>query len=508
MLLSRLNKKEFFFIFLVILLCVPTILPLLRGGFFESDDGEWMVIRFSAFYQAFVDGQFPVRFLGRLNHDYGYPVANFLYPGFMYMGVPIKVLGFGFVDTIKIILGVSIVTSGIFTYLWLNRLFSKVSSLFGSLLYVYAPYHLYDIYQRGSVGEVLALAVVPFVLWQIERKSVLFLSLGIAMIILSHNTLALLFLPVIFLYAFIRKTMSVSYLSLSVFTGVLLSTFFWLPAVHDLQYTKFFQTKISDWSVYFVGYELIGLVTIVIVVLSTIILANEKKHQMNLPIFFFVLAIFSIFFSISVSKVIWEVLPVSFIQFPFRFLSITILSASFLGAYLLSKQAKRTLHIAAGALLLLTFYSSVHFIKPKVFFDKGEGFYATNMDTTTVKNEYMPRWVKAAPVQRFDEPVEIRGSGRIENMLINANSIEFQVVMETDGIVRINEIYFPGRIILVNGQETAPSYANEEGLMDMHVGKGTYSIKSLLRETPVRLFSDGLSILGVGVFAFLARKKI
>src|SRR2546421_9202065 len=34
-------------------------------------------------------GQFPVRFLPRLNHGYGYPVADFLYPLFMYIGVPL-----------------------------------------------------------------------------------------------------------------------------------------------------------------------------------------------------------------------------------------------------------------------------------------------------------------------------------------------------------------------------------------------------------------------------------
>ncbi|MBI5019227.1 hypothetical protein HZB58_03065 [Candidatus Gottesmanbacteria bacterium] len=54
--------------------------PLMRPGFFVSDDGEWMIIRLSAFYQSLADGQFPVRYLGRLNNSYGYPVANFLYP--------------------------------------------------------------------------------------------------------------------------------------------------------------------------------------------------------------------------------------------------------------------------------------------------------------------------------------------------------------------------------------------------------------------------------------------
>mgnify|MGYP001558299250 FL=1 len=77
------HKETILILFLLLILTIPVILPLLHGGFFQSDDGEWMVIRFSAFHQALRDGQFPVRWLGRLNQEYGYPVANFLYPGFM-----------------------------------------------------------------------------------------------------------------------------------------------------------------------------------------------------------------------------------------------------------------------------------------------------------------------------------------------------------------------------------------------------------------------------------------
>src|SRR3989344_3219366 len=79
--------KKYLPIVILLLLMIPSIWFLLLPGFFESDDGEWMIIRFSAFYQALADGQFPVRFLGRLNNGYGYPVADFLYPGFMYLGI-------------------------------------------------------------------------------------------------------------------------------------------------------------------------------------------------------------------------------------------------------------------------------------------------------------------------------------------------------------------------------------------------------------------------------------
>src|SRR5258706_11747847 len=108
------NKILLFFIILVTLISLPSVVSLFHTGFFVTDDGNWMVIRLSAFFEALRHGQFPVRFLPRLNFGYGYPVADFLYPLFMYLGVPIHLLGFGFVATIKIILGVSLISSGIF----------------------------------------------------------------------------------------------------------------------------------------------------------------------------------------------------------------------------------------------------------------------------------------------------------------------------------------------------------------------------------------------------------
>src|SRR5689334_19214197 len=88
----------------LLLVSLFVLWPLLKPGFFKTDDGNWMIIRLSAFFQTWREGQFPVRFLGRLNHSYGYPVSNFLYPGFLYIGSLIHALGLSFVTTVKVIL--------------------------------------------------------------------------------------------------------------------------------------------------------------------------------------------------------------------------------------------------------------------------------------------------------------------------------------------------------------------------------------------------------------------
>lgn len=474
--------------------------PLFHSGFFQSDDGEWMIIRFSAFHQALRDGQFPIRFLGRLNYGYGYPVANFLYPGFMYLAEPIHLLGFGFVDTIKIILGASMIGSAIFTYFWLAKVFKRWEAVVGSLFYLLMPYHLYDLYRRGSVGEILALAVVPFIFWQVERKSLFWMTIGIAFLILSHNTLALLFLPIILIYAFFRKILNTYHLILATILGLGLSAFFWIPAIFDLQYTRFSQTQVSNWQDYFVDFNLIGWGTLAVFPLVTFIIFLKRRKIISYWLFllFLVVGIGSIFLSLSQSRFLWQILPVSFVQFPFRFLSITTLSGAYLAAYLLDgvNGQKRWLMAAIVAVMLL--FSAIPYTRLSEFFDKGEGFYSTNEGTTTVQDEYMPKWVKIKPTQRFKEKVEIvSGNAMISNLVYNSKKIEFNIDSVSDSRIRINTVYFPGWKVFIDGKESAIDYNNDFGVMDLQISKGEYRVKSIFTETSLRLLADTISIISV-----------
>lgn len=497
-------KKKLIILLLLIALTLPSIYFLFHPGFVKSDDGEWMIIRFSAFYEALRDGQFPVRFLGRLNHGYGYPISQFLYPGFMYVGVPIHVLGFGFIETIKIILGAAIIFSGIFAYLWLSILFGKFASFMGALVYVYAPYHLYDLYERGSVGELLAFAIVPFILWQIERKSIVWESIGIGALILSHNTLALLFLPILFVYGIIRSKKTIYYQLLTILFGLGLSAFFWIPAIFELSYTQFSKTQVSKFENYFTEPILIGYFSFVILGISLLILAQKLRKKEKLEhefTFFFLISLASIFFSLSLSKPLWNIFPVSFIQFPFRALSYLILGISFLTAFVVAR-ARREIKIVIVGLFFLFNVSYLILVDPD-FNYYPESFYSTNEGTTTVQDEYMPFWVKQKPVEHFKEKVEILdGSGEfIKSPFYSSKKIEF---FPPDRIrkVRVNTIYYPGWKAYVNGKEVTIDYKNEKGVMDIEVPSGSHKVELLFTETPLRLFADAISVFSLLVLLF------
>lgn len=512
------NKKNLLIILLLFLFSLPALFSLFHSGFFQSDDGEWMIIRFSAFHQALRDGQFPVRFLTRLNYGYGYPVSNFLYPGFMYLSEPIKFLGFSFVDTVKIILGLSIFGSGIFTYLWLLKFFNKTSSFIGALFFIYTPYHLFDLYKRGSAGEILALAIIPFILLQLERKSIFWSSLGLAFLIISHNTLALLFIPIIILYGLLdvmiakeRKVFIYRYASM-LLCGLGISAFFWIPAFFEIKYTNFSNISVSNFSEYFANVNLIGLSTIFVFILVSVsfLLKKAKLSKHRLTLLLFIIGILSIFFSTSISFSLWKILPVSFIQFPFRILSSLVLSVAFLSAFIISNFKNRKKYLVSCLFVVLLFLSACSYLFPNEFFNKGDNFYSTNEGTTTVKDEYLPKWVKNKPNSHFKEKVEIvQGKAELSNLVFNSNKTIFNIFSDTNSKVKINTIYYPGWEAFIDGKESNIEYNNDHGLIELTVPKGSHLIKVSFSETPFRLFADVMTIFSLlGLIVFIRRLRI
>lgn len=503
------SRSRVLFLIILVIASVPVIFPLFNHGFFISDDGEWMIIRFSAFHQALSDGQFPVRFLGRLNYGYGYPVANFLYPGYLYLTEPIHLLGFGFVDSIKIFVGFVMVGSAVFTFLWLRKFFSSLLSLVGSLVYLYMPYHLYDLFKRGSVGELLALSIAPFILWQIGRKSYFFTTIGIALLILSHNTLALLFLPTILFYMLINirfnkdfRPLIYRYISV-LFIAFGLTSFFWIPAILELPHTKFSETTVSEWRIYFANPHLLifgSLIVIVSIFFALFRYRKWKETELNNYAFLFMgTGLLSIFMSHSLSTFLWNVLPVSFVQFPYRFISLLIPSSAFLSAYLVSEFKLKKSILFSLILLVVLCINAYPYLKVSGFLPQAEGLYATNENSTTVKNEYMPVWVLEDPNSHPESKIE---GISYDNLNYNNSSISFNAL--SNGKVIINTIYYPGWKAFINDEEVPINYVENNGLLGINIKENPAKVTFLFTETRLRLFSNIISAISIIVLFILS----
>ena len=491
------NKTHLWPFLLLFVLTVPLLLPLFRPGMFVSDDGGWMIVRLSDFHRSLRDGQFPVRWAGRLNFGYGYPVFNFLYPGALYLGEMIHLLGFNFILSIKILFGLSLIFSCIFCYAWLKKLFPSWPALVGSFVYLYAPYHLFDIYTRGSLGEAVALAILPLIFWLMEKKNIFLTALFTAILITSHNTLALIFLPVIFLYGFLGKMFKTSHLILTLLLSFLLSAFFWVPALWDQQDTIFSQVTVSQWQNFFLSrknFSLLGWESLLLGLGSLLIVLNKRDKK---ALLFLIIFLFSIFLAMPLSSVVWQVIPLpKLVQFPWRFLSLAIICLSFLTAFSLGTLSLKT-KLNVGILIFVLFFLSswprLNQIKYEL---RNEEFYTTNEDTTTVKREYTPRWVKNFPANHPGKKVElVSGQGQINLISQNSRRIIFTTENQTETTIKVNLVYFPGWLAKIDEVKTPIFFENEGGLIFLSVPQGKHKIEVLWEETTLRKLSDILSFV-------------
>jgi hypothetical protein len=489
---------NFFWIFAVFFAAIVVIIPIFYSGFITTDDGNWMIIRLSAFYQSLREGQFPVRFLGRLNNSYGYPVSNFLYPGYLYIGSLLHGIGFSFVDAVKIILGGSVIIGGVFIYLWLKTFTSGVSAFIGTLSYLFAPYLLFDIYKRGSVGEVLAMTCAAASLYALERKKHALLTPAIFLLILSHNSLALLFALYVLSILIIRKNI---YGLVSFAIGVGMATFFWFPALYEKMYVRFDSITISNPYEYFVQGKLSYLFSISAVFALCWFIAKRPKNISNIYMAGY---IGSTLLATSLSRFLWGIEGFSrLFQFPFRMLSLSTVLGAYLVAIMVEKNSKKLRLFIMVAIVLISFWQIRNAHNNIARTNYPEGYYATNEATTTIRNEYMPKWAREIPQERpAARMVFEKGRGTIQFFTATTQRIEAKVFAEEDSILQINSIYYPGWGVLVNNIPTNISYDNPHGLIQFSLTSGSHTVLAEFRETIPRFIANCFSIFSFGLYIF------
>src|SRR3989344_5401297 len=260
--------KKYLFLLGITLISFFAILDLFKQGLPLTHDGQDHVARIANFYQNLIEGNIVPRWAGNLNWGYGHPILEFLYPLPSYIASFFHFLGFGLVNSVKIVFGLGMILSGLFMYSWLSQFLRKSAAFVGAILYVYAPYRFVDLYVRGAIGEHMAFVFLPLVLFFLykisKRLSAVYIvggSFSLAGLVLSHNAISLMFLPIVFLYALFmvffskrRVTLTFHYLA-TLILGFGLSSFFWIPAFIEGKYTLRDIVTDSDYSTRFVAFK-------------------------------------------------------------------------------------------------------------------------------------------------------------------------------------------------------------------------------------------------------------
>ncbi|MBI2596844.1 hypothetical protein HYW41_01695 [Candidatus Daviesbacteria bacterium] len=546
---------------ILVLLVLPTLLPFFNPKFFYTQD-HIFIARLNQISTALSDGHFPVRWVPDLR--YGEPLFNYYAPLPYYIGALIHLIGFNFIWVSKILFILSTTLSALTMYILAKELFGKKGGYLAAILYTYAPYRAVDTYVRGALSETWAFVFIPLIFYfslllakrgvsfLTIRKSLInisFLTLSLAGLFLTHNVTTLMFLPFLVLWwiyllifetsgFFKRKALVFLSLCIATILAFGLSAFFLLPANFERNFiqTKYLTVGYFNFRAHFVAFRQffslfwgygsslwgpvdglsfqVGLVNWIVILLSAISGFTFRRNKKMLTFFVFLILNFflSLFLQHNKSAFIWEAIPLmAFIQFPWRFLTISIFIVSLIGGAITSKLNGK-LSLIYFILIIASLFFSLMYFKPKeyaddAFFDKFLNKEKMHQGIDLTK-DYLPIWVKSVDKPLLNYPEADEGIIQVENFNKKAARANSIITVYKDSIIDVPITYFPGWTITANNKNISLEKPDQRGLIKFKLPKGDYSVGFEFRDTPVRILGNTISLFSLLIlFLLIVFKK-
>lgn len=554
--MKLLKGKWWVFLVLAVLFSIPAFFKIVRPGFFPIQD-NMQVFRLFELNKCVSDFQLPCRWIPDGGYGYGYPQFNFYAPLVYYIGEIFYLGGFQFIDSIKILFGLGFILSAVTMFILAREFFGGFPAFVASLLYIYVPYRAQQVYVRGALSEFWASVFFPLILWAVyklikkgNKKYVIWTSLSIAGLFLTHNILSYLFIPVIIFWilfwSFREKSLNLKKLFLSLALGIALSAFFVLPMLFERGYVHV-ETMLGgyfDYRQHFVnlkqlflsnhwGYGSsmlgpvddlalsVGIVHWIIGVASLILALVTFKKNKRLSFLVFGLGIIEVvilFLMHERSSFIWSTItPLSWLQFPWRFLSLSSFILSFLSGFTFMYLGK--IKYALGILTIVAvFVLHLNFFSPKAWLDikdsdelSGERW--TKQLTASIF-DYLPIYAKLPPdVKASEVPEILKGDATFENYTKKSNFQTGNLIVKKEARIRLSLFDFPGMAVTLNNKKVLHvnnDCTNEPhclGLITFDAPTGEYAFKVKLNDTPVRIIGNSLSLFAIMGVVYISIKK-
>ena len=543
-------KKHINLFIILLLITILPIISIFRSGTYESGDFNIHIYRSMAFFDSLREGNFMPSWAKDLNATYGYPLFIFNYPLPYYIISFFHFVGFSFITSMKLFLGLNLVASGIFMYLFVNNVLkNKLSAFTSAIFYVFAPYHLIDVHFKIGIGEILTFTLIPLCFLGIRKLyfkrsvlNILFSSMLIALLIMSHPAIALfhsvIFLGYILLLQIRNKSTFFIQMLSPLTIGFALSSYSWLgpiilqkytvvqssalktvyfPTITDLFYSPWrmgflFQGPSGETS-FLIGYtQLVVVILILFLILKNNIPAKKRADE----IFWLLVFIVFSFLITPYSKMLWEhswfLKPIG----SHRLLLIIAFSTSVLAGYLvlLARNRKTLIYL----LITITVgYTILNWGHRRLIPEINDAVLRTNIWKSTSEGEghfyAAPKWVDQKHLWSKNLPkahMEIlKGVGEIKSFQRSSTIHVYQVLAKTSLEIRENTLYFPGWKIKSNGWEIPINYT-ENGIIKFILPKGSQHVELTYQDVfELRLLKwlSGLSFFAIFLYIFFATTK-
>lgn len=552
--------KKYWVILVVFAICFWAVKPLFVSGFFPIHDDE-QIARVFELDSALRDGQFPVRWVQHLGFGYGYPLFNFYPPLTYYVAEGFHLLGFTFINSTKLVFVLGYIVGAVFMYLWTKKYFGRLGAAFATLLYTYAPYHAVTIYVRGSLPDFFAYALLPAVFWAVDNlfkkqnvRNVLILGFLIALVPLTHILKVISIAPFLVIYFCFLLLLSKDRLKFSIFLSFTLlialglSAFFWLPATLEKNYTLVDKVNLGElysYKLHFVylrqflnspwgyGGSIFGLedglsfeigkvhIFVSIVAFLFLIYSYVKKRisQFKITALIFGMFLVSVYLASFYSEWIWNRVGIlSYLQFPWRFLTYSALFSSFLGGFLIfliGKRFGKNLAISSFVILgSIAIILAISDFEPQKHLDVDDSYYTNLKDiqwrVSKASFEFVPKGVATklsdikttqVDLDQNDIPKSpykiLNGKAEVQVVSNKSHSKIFRVKSSGKSTVQVNTFSFPGWKTEVDGKEVKYQDNNKLKLIVVDVPDGNHLLTANFGNTIPRAIGNAISLVTV-----------
>ncbi len=371
---------------LITLLSMFAWAPLLTPAYFlEAHDARHSLFYLTQFDQTLRDGYLWPRWSPDFAFGYGYPLFNLYAPLAVYAAELLHLAGLSKLNAIKAMYLLATIAGGWGMYGFVRHLFGQAGGLLAAIVYIYAPFHLVDLYVRSAYAEFVALNLIPFVFWAFtlliehpSRRHLALAGLSYGLLALTHHTSFFTFTPFLMLYILyqllattINETGRFSLIGLlrravspllGGLLGVALAAIYLIPALTETRYIKveqwtsgsynyldhfvyLFQFLSPTWGYGYAGIGLrdefsyqLGIVTLSLTSFALVHSLTQPLRGRSTALFFYLATLSTILLMTPLAEPIWQIVPLAtLVQFPWRLLGVTAFTMAVVSGALLAR---------------------------------------------------------------------------------------------------------------------------------------------------------------------------
>lgn len=551
------TQLKWLLVFIVIgLLALVSISPFLSDTMSLSDDANLHVYRSIVLDDSIRnDGSLYPRYTSALAYGYGASLFNYFPPTSYYPTVIFQAIGLSPVHAWKATIILFVLLAGIGMFLWARQWVDDTGAFIAATAYLYAPYTLFDTVTRGSSNEFAGMALLPFAMWGFTRlarssKGTNYLTavFSYALFIIAHNVMTLYGTLLLiaycgFLWWMQGKSFRVLWqLGTAGIFAVLITAFFWLPALSETDFVKingvlehldfvdvtntlrsigdvFAIPRTADPSqhqaIVPISFSWIAFVLAIVGFFLPQPPETENQGQqsiLGLHIFLFVSLGIVIFSQLEASTGLWQsVKLLQYSQFAWRPMSIGSLVLALLagigGSYIIrlipTQIGKNT--VSGLLLAMLVLYSIPWLYRPQIDFnpqtvaDAQAYELSSRQITLSSYGEYLPAQTEQSALNplRFESELP-RLQENDDFSIISLDESNRRLSAEVDvsetTVIVAEWLYVPGWRARVNGKTVDVISAEEAGFVSFEISEGQHDIEIWYAGTGIQNYSTFFSV--------------